>query len=122
MVAWSVQLFEFDISYESRGHIKAQALANFVTEMMAGSPEVETNGGWLLLVDGASNQTGSDVGVILEGSNKSLHFEFRASNNQAKYEALLAGMRLAKELEAKLLFAKSNSKLMTGQVNGEYQA
>ncbi|RDX62673.1 rnhA, partial [Mucuna pruriens] len=53
---------------------------------------------------------------------QSLHFDFKASNNQAEYEALLVGMRLAQELEAKRLIAKSDSKLMTGQVNGEYQA
>ncbi|RDX68187.1 Retrovirus-related Pol polyprotein from transposon 17.6, partial [Mucuna pruriens] len=98
MIAWSVQLSEFDILYESKGHIKAQALADFVTKMMAGSLEVETSGGWLLSVDEASNQAGSGAG---------------ANNNQAEYEALLAGMRLAKELGAKVLTAKSDSKLMT---------
>ncbi|RDX92391.1 Retrovirus-related Pol polyprotein from transposon 17.6, partial [Mucuna pruriens] len=81
MVAWSVQLSEFDILYESRGHIKAQALADFVREMTT-----ETSGGWLLSVDGASNQAGSGAGVILEGPNgvlieQSLHFEFKANNN-----------------------------------------
>ncbi|RDX58270.1 Tf2-9, partial [Mucuna pruriens] len=70
----------------------------------------------------ASNQAGSGARVILEGPNgvlieQSLHFEFKASNNQAEYEALLAGMRLARELEAKVLIAKSDSKLVTGQNN-----
>ncbi|RDY02452.1 hypothetical protein CR513_14085, partial [Mucuna pruriens] len=120
MVAWSIQLSEFDISYESKGHIKAEALADFITKMTAGSLEAKTSGGWLLSV------AGSGTGVILEGPNgvlikQSLHFEFKASNNQAEYE-VLAGMRLAKELEAKVLTAKSDSKLMIGQVNGEYQA
>ncbi|RDX66873.1 Retrovirus-related Pol polyprotein from transposon 17.6, partial [Mucuna pruriens] len=31
MVAWSVQLSEFEISFEKRGHVKAQALADFLT-------------------------------------------------------------------------------------------
>ncbi|RDX90400.1 rnhA, partial [Mucuna pruriens] len=71
--------------------------------------------------------TGSGAGVILEGPDgilieQSLHFDFKASNNQAEYEALLAGMRLALEIEAKRLTVKSDSKLVTGQVNGEYQA
>ncbi|RDX85994.1 hypothetical protein CR513_32731, partial [Mucuna pruriens] len=88
--------------------------------MTAGSLEAETSGGWLLSVDGASNQTGSNVGVILESPNgvlieQSLHFEFKANNSQAEYEALLVGTRLAKELEAKVLTTKSNLKLMTGQ-------
>ncbi|RDX88404.1 hypothetical protein CR513_30003, partial [Mucuna pruriens] len=95
--------------------------------MTTGSPKLETDVGWFLLMDGASNQMRSGAGVILEGPNgvlieQSLHFEFRTSNNQAEYEVLLVGMRLAKDLEAKVLTAKSDSKLMTGQINGEYQA
>ncbi|RDX98498.1 Tf2-6, partial [Mucuna pruriens] len=125
MVAWSVQLSEFDISFEKRGPIKAQALADFITEINTEQEQAE--GEWYLSVDGSSNQTGSGAGVILEGPNgilveQSLHFDFKASNNQAEYEALLAGMKLALEIEAKRLTAKSDSKLVTGQVNGEYQA
>ncbi|RDX87797.1 Gypsy retrotransposon integrase-like protein 1, partial [Mucuna pruriens] len=85
------------------GHIKAQALADFIIEMMAESPEIKAKSEWFLSVDGASNQTRSRAGVILEGLNG------------VEYEALLTGIRLAKELEAKTLTAKSNSKLITGQ-------
>ncbi|RDY14737.1 Tf2-6, partial [Mucuna pruriens] len=88
MVAWSVQLLEFDISFERRGHVKAQALANFIIELTCvGSPTAE-EGERFLSIDGSSNQTRSRVGIILEGPNgvlieESLHFEFRSSNNQA---------------------------------------
>ncbi|RDX80344.1 Retrovirus-related Pol polyprotein from transposon 17.6, partial [Mucuna pruriens] len=114
MVAWS-----------RRGKIKAQALADFVTELTPEHERVE--GDWYLSVDGSSNQTRSGAGLILEGPDgilieQSLHFDFKASNNQAEYEALLAGMRLALEIEAKRLTVKSDSKLVTGRVNGEYQA
>jgi len=65
--------------------------------------------------------------VILEGPNgllieHALRFAFKASNNQAKYKALVAGMLLAKEMGAQSLLAKSDSLLATGQVIGEYQA
>ena len=53
---------------------------------------------------------------------QALRFAFKASNNQAEYEALIAGMLLAKEMRAKGLLAKSESLLVTGQVTGEYQA
>ncbi|RDY02358.1 Retrovirus-related Pol polyprotein from transposon 17.6, partial [Mucuna pruriens] len=90
MVAWSVQLSEFDIS-------------------------------------SSSNYTRSGARIILEGPTRvlieqSLHFEFRANNNQAEYEALLAGMKLAQELGTKKLTAKNDLKLVTGQINGDYQA
>ncbi|RDX73894.1 Retrovirus-related Pol polyprotein, partial [Mucuna pruriens] len=92
MVAWSVQLSEFEISFERRGHVKAQALADFLTELIsedAGGSADEVNAGeWYLSVDGSSNHAGSEAGVILEGPagvviEQSLHFEFKASNNQA---------------------------------------
>ncbi|RDX61680.1 Retrovirus-related Pol polyprotein from transposon 17.6, partial [Mucuna pruriens] len=104
MVAWSVQLSEFDISFKRRGQIKAQALADFIIEPTPEHEQVE--GDWYLSMDGSSNEIGSGVGVILEGPDgilieQSLHFDFKASNNQAEYEALLVGMRLALEIEAK---------------------
>ncbi|RDX97277.1 hypothetical protein CR513_19962, partial [Mucuna pruriens] len=119
MVVWSVQLSEFDITFESRGHIKAQVLADFLAELTPKGDMRKEEGERYLSVDGSSNHAGSGVGVILEGSTgvlieQSLHFEFKANNNQAEYKALLAGMRLARELEAKRLTAKSDSKLITG--------
>jgi len=51
-----------------------------------------------------------------------LQFAFKANNNQAVYEALIAGMLLAKEMGAKSLISKSDSLLVTGQVTREYQA
>jgi len=81
----------------------------------------------LLSVDGSSNQQGSGAGIVLEGPNgllieQALWFAFKASNNQAEYEALIAGMLLAKEMGARSLLAKSDSLLVTGHVTGEYQA
>ncbi|RDX71781.1 hypothetical protein CR513_48821, partial [Mucuna pruriens] len=125
MVVWSIQLSEFDISYENRGHIKAQALVDFITEMTAMGSVTSEDSEWFLFIDGASNQVGSGASIILEGLNrvlieKSLHFEFKTNNNQVEYEGLLTGMKLAKELEAKILTVKSDSKLVIGQVNREY--
>ncbi|GAU10720.1 hypothetical protein TSUD_425520, partial [Trifolium subterraneum] len=69
---------------------------------------------------------GSGAGVTLEGPDgvlieQSLRFEFKASNNQAEYEALVAGMRLAVEVGVKELEARSDSQLVTGQVTGSFQ-
>lgn len=57
---------------------------------------------------------GKGVGILLEGSDgvlveKSLKFAFRASNNQTKYEALLAGMRLACDMRVRRLVVRNNS-------------
>lgn len=53
-------------------------------------------------MDGASNPKGSEARVILEKKGEivvelSIKFDFPVSNNQAKYETLIAGLRLANE-------------------------
>ncbi|RDX66937.1 Retrovirus-related Pol polyprotein from transposon 17.6, partial [Mucuna pruriens] len=98
VVALSVQLSELDVSFVRRRHIKAQALADFLIELTPpGIPEAE-EGEWFLSVNRSSNQARSGAGIILEGPDGVL------------------------ELDARRLTAKSDSKLVTGQVNGEYQA
>ncbi|XP_020218740.1 uncharacterized protein LOC109801971 [Cajanus cajan] len=101
MVSWSVELSQFDIRFEPRGPIKAQSMADFINEFTPEAlPEPHV---WTLHVDGSSNLQGSGAGIILEGPGKvvieqSLRFDFKTSNNQAEYEALLAGLRLASDL------------------------
>lgn len=82
---------------------------------------------WILHVDGASNSQGSGAGLILaspEGvvTEYALHFLFPATNNQVEYEALLSGMKLARELRVKRLRAFTDSQLVSEQVSGEYEA
>jgi len=65
----------------------------------------------------------SGVAVILEGPNgllieQALRFAFKTNNNQAEYDALIAGILLAKEMGTKELLAKSDSLLVTGLVTG----
>ncbi|KAK0591186.1 hypothetical protein LWI29_036630 [Acer saccharum] len=82
---------------------------------------------WTLFIDGASNQHGCGVGIVLvdpEGVETShcIRFEFRATNNKAEYEALFAGLTVARELGARFLAIKSDSQLIVKQVAGTYQA
>ncbi|KAL5543443.1 hypothetical protein UlMin_007227 [Ulmus minor] len=51
-----------------------------------------------------------------------VRFKFKATNNQAEYEALLSGLRLAKEVSARHLTIYSDSQLVVSQVNSEFQA
>jgi ribonuclease HI len=100
-------------------------LAYFVLEKTTPS-HVTSIEPWILSVDGASNLRGSGAGVVVEGPDgvmieQSLRFAFRASNNQAEYEALITGMKLSREMEVTDLRAKSDSHLVTNQVSGEYQ-
>ena len=50
--------------------MKGQVYANFVVELSSAvTHQKETGFGWVLSVDGSSNQQNSGVGVILEGPN-----------------------------------------------------
>ena len=51
-----------------------------------------------------------------------LRFGFQASNNKAKYEALIARLKLAKEMKVESLEIYSDSQLIVCQVTNEYQA
>jgi len=100
------------------GLVRPQALVDFVAELTPSNDEDVKggSGGWILYVDGASNVQGSGAVIILEGPDgvlvkKSLKFAFQASNNQAKYEALLAGMRLVIDIGVNRLVVRSDSQL-----------
>ena len=49
-------------------------------------------------------------------------FGFKASNNEAEYEALIVGLKLAKEMKVESLDIFSDSQLIVCQINDEYQA
>nr|XP_025684604.1 uncharacterized protein LOC112785350 [Arachis hypogaea] len=125
MMTWAIELSQYDLSYEPRHAIKAQAMADFLVEV-TGNPTEDTSTRWKLHVDGASNQTSGGAGIILESPagviyEQSVKFEFPVSNNQAEYEALLGGLVLAREVGATRLEVCSNSQVVTAQVNGSYQ-
>ncbi|GJV46273.1 reverse transcriptase domain-containing protein [Tanacetum coccineum] len=81
---------------------------------------------WKLYIDGASNEHGSRAGLILidpEGAEYSytLRLNFANSNNDAKYEALLAGLRIATKMKVEKMHAFVDSKLVANQVEGSYE-
>ncbi|XP_025664382.1 uncharacterized protein [Arachis hypogaea] len=123
MLAWSVELSQFDIKFEPRYTIKAQAMADFIAKMTPGNTPPES---WKLHVDGSSNVTSGGAGVILESQNgvvieQSVRYDFPVSNNQAEYEALLAGLTLASKIGAKVLKINTDSQVVSSQINGDYQ-
>ncbi|XP_057760836.1 uncharacterized protein LOC130981249 [Arachis stenosperma] len=125
LIKWSIELSEYDIQYQLRGALKSQALVDFVAEFMADEPN-PTKNTWTLYVEGASNNKGSGAGILLEDEHdttleQSLQFTFHASNNQAEYEALIAGVKLAHTIGVTQLRVKCDSLLVVQQVTGNFQ-
>ncbi|GJY35687.1 reverse transcriptase domain-containing protein [Tanacetum coccineum] len=83
------------------------------------APPDETNL-WKLYTDGASNDHGSETCLILidpEGTEYSyaIRLNFTNSNNDAEYEALLAGLRIAAKMKVEKIHAFVDSKLVANQ-------
>ncbi|KAJ9556978.1 LOW QUALITY PROTEIN: hypothetical protein OSB04_011592 [Centaurea solstitialis] len=88
---------------------------------------ISENKPWKLYVDGSSNIRGCGLGIVLKSSQGgnivySIRCEFKATNNEAEYESLIAGLDIALRLGAKQLHVRSNSLLVVNQVNGDFQA
>ncbi|GKB55167.1 reverse transcriptase domain-containing protein [Tanacetum coccineum] len=89
---WSIKLGEHAIHYRPRVSVKGQILADFIVER----PEED------------SSDTPMEV--------------FDATNNVAKYESLIAGLRIAKQMGVKNLQENVDSRLVANQVNRTYVA
>ncbi|XP_074577626.1 uncharacterized protein LOC141834082 [Curcuma longa] len=92
LIKWTVELDEYDIQYQPRSAIKAQALADFLAKV----PEDEAEGKW----------KGEEIRLAIRLS-------FKASNNKAEYEAILAGLQAAKRMGATRVQLYSDSQLVS---------
>ncbi|XP_074311299.1 uncharacterized protein LOC141647138 [Silene latifolia] len=138
MSKWSIYLRGYDIRYDPRTAIKSQALADFVSSFspaiqnladkeiltLKGDKDAEV---WQMHIDGASNQRGAGVGLILLSPHgdlivQAIRCEFKVTNNETEYEALILGMQLALDLGIRNLQVYSDSLLIVNHVNDEYVA
>ncbi|KAL0435061.1 UNVERIFIED_CONTAM: hypothetical protein Sradi_0214000 [Sesamum radiatum] len=108
--------------------IKAQALADFISEMLEMTiKDASQDQKWLLYVDGSSTAQGIGAGIFIttpqgEDLEFAIKFNFKASNNEAEYEALVIGMRMTHETGARHPLAYSDSQLVVKQVEGTCEA
>ena len=132
LMKWAIELSEFDIRYKPKTAIKGQVLADFVTEFTSAKPVENTQALadlpiWKLCLDGATNAQGREAGLILTSPKGidieyALRFEFQASNNEAEYDAVIAGLSLAHSLEIDQLEVCSDSQLVVTQIEDTYEA
>ncbi|KAJ8514061.1 hypothetical protein OPV22_004495 [Ensete ventricosum] len=126
MLKWSVELGEFDIEYELRKAIKGQVLTDFLSELTPPKIPTNPNPGWTLHIDGSANSERGGVGLVLKDPSghtyeHALRLGFKAMNNEAEYEALLFGLKVAAELGAEDIEIFIDSQLVASQVNGAFE-
>ena len=130
LIQWAVELSEFDIWYQARNAIKAQALANFIAEFTLSYKDLggrEDNKKWVVHVDGSSTLHAGGIRVVLQSpeGDKLKHkvcLQYQTTNNKVEHEALLKGLALAKFVEAYSILVLGDSQLVIGQVNGTCEA
>jgi ribonuclease HI len=121
---WGIEISHLYITYEKRKAIKSQVLPDFIAEWLelqnTGPPDLSSV--WTMYFDGSKRFEGAGVGVVLispQGDKLKyvLQMSFpQASNNEAEYEALLHGMRMAKACGATRLKIFGDSNLVVQQV------
>ncbi|XP_074342924.1 uncharacterized protein LOC141680653 [Apium graveolens] len=117
LAKWSIRLSTYDIVYNPRTAIKSQALADFVADF---SPSQMTQAEtklqhifyttnvlpWILYTDGASNMNGTGMGLVLKSPQGdvlmySVCCDFKTTNNEAEYEALIIELTTARDMKIK---------------------
>ena len=99
-----------------KGQVLADLIAEFAEPLIEAIAKEENMDGksvgpifaqgashWKVYVDGATNQRGSGVGLVLISPEritieKLLRLGFSATNNEAEYEALLQGMAMVQKM------------------------
>ncbi|XP_073051182.1 uncharacterized protein [Primulina eburnea] len=121
LVKWTTELGEYDIQYEPRTIIKTKPLADFLAEIV----HHEDEGHWKVYVDGSSSKDGSGVELVLispagDEVKLAVRLNVRESNNEAEYEAVLAGFRADRNVGAARVLVFSDSQLVSQQTKEVY--
>jgi hypothetical protein len=127
---WGITLGPWEITYQRQSAIKSQVLPDFIAEWTeAQMPELpDLSNCWTTYVDGCKRVSGAGVGVVLvspQGDKMRYVLRMRfanPSNNEAEYEAVLHGMRMAKACGATRIKIHGDSNLIAQQVMKECDA
>ncbi|XP_076921696.1 uncharacterized protein LOC143583212 [Bidens hawaiensis] len=111
LAKWAIKLGDHTIKYKTRIAFKGQVMADFLTESMTKEENREKE-----------PEKVTPRGTSNRNPFGTLPLDFPSTSNEAEYEALLAGLRMAQRVKAKRIKAHVDSLLATNQVKGDYEA
>ena len=81
---------------------------------------------WSIHTDESLNQHVGGAGVVIQTPKGDkikcmIRLDFPTTNNEAEYEALVAGLDLAKAAGAENMIIHYDSQVITSQINGDYE-
>nr|GEX81499.1 putative reverse transcriptase domain, ribonuclease H-like domain protein [Tanacetum cinerariifolium]GEX97607.1 putative reverse transcriptase domain, ribonuclease H-like domain protein [Tanacetum cinerariifolium]GEX98461.1 putative reverse transcriptase domain, ribonuclease H-like domain protein [Tanacetum cinerariifolium] len=128
---WAIEFGKHDIVFLKRD--ERETPADFLLEIPFDDSEKRVkekevsylSNEWKLYTNGASSSDGAGSGLMLiDPTGKeytySLSFEFETTNYEAKYEALLARLRIAHEMEITKVAIFLDLQLVVNQIKGTY--
>ena len=135
LARWLLLFAEFELRYVTRKSVKGKAVAEFLADHPVEGPEdtefefpdedvmTVAEEAWVLYFDGAANQKGYGIGVLLiapNGSHIPLSFKlnFDVTNNQAEYEACIVGMEAAIAIGVE---TSGDRRLQSGRLAGQWR-
>ncbi|XP_019073411.2 uncharacterized protein LOC100853222 [Vitis vinifera] len=140
LMRWLVLLTEFDIHYVTQKSVKGSIVADHLASLpISDDRSVDDDfpdeqivsmtsiTGWRLYFDGAANQSGFGIGILLispQGDHipRSVQLAFsdhhRLTNNIEKYEACITGLETALDLGIRQLEIHEDSNLVIKQTQG----
>ncbi|XP_050238260.1 uncharacterized protein LOC126687746 [Mercurialis annua] len=131
MGKWVVAMSEFTLVYVPQKAVKGQVLADFLadhtgTALKEGIGCMELHP-WKLWFDGSRTYRGAEAGIVIVSPSgarftMSCSLNFKCTNNQAEYEALILGLEILMELGAISIQVWGDSMLVIKQVAGEYKS
>ena len=123
---WALELMDQGITYASQTVIKSQVLADFIAEWteVQTPPTVIDQEYWTMYFDGSLMKKDTGAGLVFVSPlGVRMRYMVRlyspSSNNVAKYEALINGLRIAIELGIQCLDIRDESQLVVNQVMKE---
>ncbi|VFQ82595.1 unnamed protein product [Cuscuta campestris] len=133
MTKWAVFISQYNVEFRPHPSIKGQALADFQVECTAREvtrAQAETRvekDWWIMSIDGSSGSRSCRAGIVLITPEKfriyyAIRFQFRVSNNEAEYEALINGLKILHKMGVSRVQVYTDSRLVVGQITGEFEA
>ena len=125
MALWAIELSEFDVQYRLRIVVKGQVVADFIAEYTLSEDNgVEEHRILSIHTDESSNQCAGGAGMVIqtpEGDKIEcmIRLDFPTTNNEAEYEALVAGLDLTKAAGAENMIMHCDSQVITSQINDD---
>jgi ribonuclease HI len=131
---WAAELSGYHITFEPKTTIKSQVLADFIVDWTRPTWQQEESPKklWTIHYDDAWCHVGAGAAAIITSPTgvkyryaARLSFALesdRCTNNIAKYEAVILGLRKLQALGVTMCIVRTDSKVVAGQVEKEYSA